>query len=310
MEAQDRKQAERVRDAAAQALARRFAGPHELQPEQGGLSNHVFRSLTSDGEVVVRVGVDVAKHEAFRREARVAARAREAQIPAPEVLCVTEEDGLAVMISRAMPGALARDHPERLRTLQDLGAMARRIHAIRTCGFGGDFSFDGMCAQDEEGWREWLLADYRAEARIATLARQQLISGEQAEEMRRALEQMAGLPDAPVLNHGDLRLKNVLVDEDGAITGLLDWENCRSARGPYWDISVALHDLWVDQAQAFLDGYGMEQAEVQAAAPLWRLFNALNYVPEVTRALQESDTETLERIRTRFSGALDLFGQR
>lgn len=58
-----------------------------------------------------------------------------------------------------------------------------------------------------------------------------------------------------------------------------------------------------------LKGYGMGEDEVRAAAAAWRLFNALNYAPEVARALQADDQETLERIRTRFSGALDLFGE-
>jgi hypothetical protein len=61
--------------------------------------------------------------------------------------------------------------------------------------------------------------------------------------------------------------------------------------------------------QAFLKGYGMTEAEVHANAPAWRLFNALNYAPEVEHALDAGDDEALERIRIRFSGALDLFGE-
>lgn len=172
------------------------------------------------------------------------------------------------------------------------------------------FRFEGDSDCNGQGWDDWLLGEFDAEGRIGKLIEHRLISAEQEDELRQALAQMTALAGAPVLNHGDLRLKNVLVDEEGTITGLLDWENCLSARGPHWDIGVALHDLWVDQAQAFLEGYGMDDATVRAVAPLWRLFNALNYAPEVDRAVEAGDGETLERIRTRFSGALDLFGAR
>lgn len=297
----------RALQAAKQCLARLFASaPDDLQPETGGLSNTVFRARLAGAEMIVRVGEADSKLDVFRREERVTHKVREAGIPAPEVLCVTEEEGLAVMVARALPGAVARDHPERLRTLEDLGALAaQRIHAIRTFGFGGDFRFepDGSALD----WRGWLLGEYDADARIRILAGHGLISFAQEDALRRTLDRMAALPAEAVLNHGDLRLKNVLVDEAGAIVGLLDWENCVSVRGPYWDISVALHDLWVDQAQAFLGGYGMDEQAVRLAAPFLRLFNTLNYAPEVERSVKAGDHETLERIRLRFSGALDLF---
>jgi hypothetical protein len=75
-----------------------------------------------------------------------------------------------------------------------------------------------------------------------------------------------------------------------------------------WDVSVALHDLWVDQIEAFLDGYGMSADQVRAHMPVWRLFNALNYAPEVQHPANSGDEQGLERIRVRFSGAFDLFG--
>ncbi|WP_245433814.1 phosphotransferase [Methylocystis hirsuta] len=36
---------------------------------------------------------------------------------------------------------------------------------------------------------------------------------------------------SPVLNHGDMRLKNVVADASGAITAVIDWECCASNVG-------------------------------------------------------------------------------
>lgn len=299
-------------DARAEGAARGALGawagtdPRALSRVGDGLSNHVFEADFDDRRVIVRLR-PAEEGAAFARERRVIERVRRAGVPAPEPLALGEEDGFAFMILRRLPGAIARDHPERLRTLRELGALAkRRIHAIRTEGYGcGDGFGDDAPLGD---WPGWLAQDYRAEARLDLLRRHQLITAARADELRERLAEVAAWSAPPVLNHGDLRLKNVLVDDEGAIVAVLDWENSLSAPGPHWDLSIALHDLWVDQVEAFLDGYGMDPAEVRAAAPVWRLFNTLNYVPEVQRALNERDTEKLEQIRTRFSGALDLFG--
>lgn len=299
--------AARAEEAAKAAVSRRFGdAPTSLSAATGGLSNHVFHVETASEALVVRLGPAGTKSNAFERERMVIARVREAGVPAPEVLALDEVDGLAVMIARRLPGEIAKDHPERLRTLLDLGALAaERIHVIRTHGFGCDFSFEG---EAQGNWRDWLTHDYDANGRLATLHGQALISEHREAELRETLAGVSEWSGEGILNHGDLRLKNVMVDQDGSILGLIDWEDSRSTLTPHWDLSVALHDLWVDQIQAFLKGYGLDEAQMRSAAPIWRLFNTLNYAPEVERALEAGDEDCLEQIRTRFSGAFDLFG--
>ena len=50
-------------------------------------------------------------------------------------------------------------------------------------------------------------------------------------------------------------MKNVIVNEAGEIKAILDWEDCSSNCAPYWDFSIALHDLSIDGKQKFLEGY-------------------------------------------------------
>lgn len=303
-------EAQKAMAAAKAAFSRQFGHPPEkLEAASGGLSNHVFEVAGADAEVVIRLGLaDDGKSEGFARERRVIDRVSRAGVPAPEVVAVGEVDGFAFMITRRAPGTIGANAPRRLRTLKDLGALAaQRVHTIRTSGFGRDFGFEAG-AGGTVGWRDWLLAEKRALASLDLLRKQAVISERRFAALRDTLDSVAGWTDEPVLNHGDLRLKNVVVDGDGAIVALIDWEASVSAPGPHWDLSLALHDLWVDQMQAFLDGYGLTQAQVRSAAPAWRLFNALNYAPRVERALAAADHDALEHIRTRFSGALDLFG--
>jgi len=58
-----------------------------------------------------------------------------------------------------------------------------------------------------------------------------------------------------------LRLKNVILDEKRRITAIIDWEECMSQIAPYWELSIALHDLTMDEKQSFLDGYGLDLKE-------------------------------------------------
>ncbi len=65
-----------------------------------------------------------------------------------------------------------------------------------------------------------------------------------------------------------MRLKNVVVDDRGTITAVIDWEFCTSNLAPYWDLSVALHDLSIDAKQQFLVGYGLRDSKVREIAQL------------------------------------------
>ena len=109
------------------------------------------------------------------------------------------------------------------------------------------------------------------------------------------------------MNHGDLRLKNVIVDDEGRIQAILDWENCSSNLAPQWELSLALHDLSIDSKQEFLRGYGLKPDEIIAMAPLLKALNVINYAPHVKRAVERNDSDRLEWYRLRFSGALDLY---
>jgi hygromycin-B 4-O-kinase len=121
------------------------------------------------------------------------------------------------------------------------------------------------------------------------------------------LASAASRPSVPALNHGDLRLKNVVVDARGVITSIIDWEDCTSSLAPEWDWSVALHDLSIDEKQEFLRGYGASRQRVAELSPTVKALNILNYVPEIERLAAHQQSTLLDRVRVRLSGALDLY---
>lgn len=299
----------------AESVARHILGSQfgasgaELLPKEDARTNYVVEAVTGHGPVVLRMGPAAEAKARFERERCVTARVRDEGIPAPEVMCSGESAGWAYMILRRMPGRPATNHPRRLEILNEAArAAATQIHRIRTIGFGFDFSLDGMpCGKGESTWAGWLIGVLGADRRLEFLRLHGIISDRQFGRLLETLQAVEEWSYPPVLNHGDLRLKNLLVDETGKILGMVDWERCVSAIGPHWDLGIALHDLGVDEKEAFLDGYGLSPDEVLRLVPVWRLFNALNYFPAVRRRVGSGSAEALARIRNRFRGALDLY---
>jgi aminoglycoside phosphotransferase (APT) family kinase protein len=156
-------------------------------------------------------------------------------------------------------------------------------------------------------WADFLKNHLRASDRLAVLVQHAMLDRRAAKAVRDCVATMQRWSGPPVLQHGDLRLKNLLVDRDGKVVALIDWDDCLSAIGPHWDLALALHDLSIDQKQAFLDGYGMPDDAVRAAAPFWKALNILNYAPVIEGLAEAGDERTLAAYRLRLAGAFDLY---
>jgi hygromycin-B 4-O-kinase len=102
-----------------------------------------------------------------------------------------------------------------------------------------------------------------------------------------------------------MRLKNMLLDDNGKIQAILDWENCTSNLAPYWELSIALHDLCIDEKEAFLEGYGLAPRDYAKLALGVKTLNILNYAPTIDEALKTKNRARLDSLRARLHGALD-----
>lgn len=297
--------------------ARRMAGtvlkhllgkaPRRVVPLTGGLSNFVFEAAHPDGALVVRLSPDPGKIKGYLKEQWAMAQAREEGVPVAEVLEIgTTPIPFPFMVLRKVAGNEATHHPDRFAVLHEMGRLARLIHGIRTSGFGNTFDWSGNQLSRKESWADYLAREYQGEDRLALLQRLDMLPARSVKALRATWREVMRWEPDPVLNHGDLRLKNVVVGKDGKVGALLDWELSQSHAAPYWDLSIALHDLSVDAKEAFLEGYGMAPKAVMEAAPVLRLFNLLNYSAAIERAERERDRKTLARLRARLHGALDL----
>jgi aminoglycoside phosphotransferase (APT) family kinase protein len=293
-------------------LAKKIVEHHFGQPptrivyKRSGLSNNVFVVNHVEGQFVVRISPEPEKMEAFKKELWTTQKVREAGVPSPEVLAVGNIGSEPYMISRRVTGAEATHHPRRGHIVNEIGRYAQIINSIRTTNFGSNFDWTTNGPQHST-WAEYLDNEWQIEQRLAVFAQHQILSTQQIQKLRNIIDDTRTMSFEPSLNHGDLRLKNVIVDEDGEIAAIVDWEDCLSTIAPPWELSISLHDLSIDEKDLFIEGYGLNPKQVQEMSPLIKAFNIVNYSNAIAGAAESGDDKSLAQFRLRLSGALDLY---
>jgi hygromycin-B 4-O-kinase len=188
-----------------------------------------------------------------------------------------------------------------------MGRCAALINSVVSTGFGSTFDWSSNQLSRNETWSDYLEKELQVEARLQVLEKHRMLPPTDLKKLRSIFKDMSRWAPKSSLNHGDIRLKNVIVDEGGELTAVIDWENCTSNLSPHWELSLALHDLSIDEKQELLSGYGLRKKEILEIAPFIKALNIINYAPEVERLTELKDAARIEQYRTRLSGALDLY---
>ncbi|MGY6637396.1 MAG: phosphotransferase [Erythrobacter sp.] len=204
----------------ARVCSRAGLGALSVAPQRltGGAVMESWRFACGDTAFVLRRAPSLAFMEGrpygHRVEAALIEAARGKGVTAPEVVAVLEEgDGLGSgFIMRALPGTadpkviLACDDPGAL--LRQIARDLARIHRLRPADVP-----QGVPVMDTRT----AIADLKAQFIEAGGDRPIIALG------LKWLEDNCPAPVEPVLNHGDYRMGNLLV-EGSSLTGVLDWE--------------------------------------------------------------------------------------
>ena len=193
-----------------------------LEPITQGWGNESWKVDCALGPLIAKVGLawsDVAK---WRASASALDLARGAGIPAPEMLAFVDSaqalDGRIFRVFRYIEGTTARvDAPAAL--FRELGATMRRLHSIEASSFTSRLGDDGFARWSEfleHRWPAMIGRAERAGVDPTLIARSQEVATDLAAEVDGVVR--------PSLCHRDLYLDNVLVDEQGALAALLDFD--------------------------------------------------------------------------------------
>lgn len=298
----------RYRQLANKIVEKHFGTPpRRIVYQRSGKTNFVFAVNHVEGQFVIRISPDAEPMETFGKELWASQKVREAGVPSPDVLAVGNDIGSEpYMISRRVTGAEATHHPQRDRIIHEMGRYARMINSIRTRDFGSNFDWTNK-GPKHHTWADYLEKEWNVERRLQLFTKHKILLPRDVSKLRKIIEETRMLHIQPCLNHGDLRLKNVIVDEDGDIAAIVDWEDCLSTIAPQWELSIALHDLSIDEKHLFIDGYGLDSEEMAAMSSLIKAFNIVNYSNALARAADASDHKSLAEFKLRLTGGLDLY---
>jgi len=310
-------------------------GPFEFEVIAGGHSNLTYRVVGSDGAAfVVRrppLGHRLASAHDMSREHRVIAALQDSAVPvAPALgLCIDETvNGAPFYVMGFVDGHVIRDRETAERSL---GLQGRRhageslvdtmaaIHAVdlEAVGLGDLGRHEGYIARQLKRWYgQWNDQKTREVPAV--------------DDVFAALSQRIPEQGPATLVHGDYRLDNCIVGDDGGVRAVLDWEIC-TLGDPLADLGL-LQVYWTgpgdelsawggsaSTAEGFLDradltaryeavsGRDLSQLPFYVSFAYWKLACILQgvYFRYLGGALGSRDPAELEPFNVQIDGAAE-----
>jgi tRNA A-37 threonylcarbamoyl transferase component Bud32 len=231
-----------------------------------GSVNKVFMVEATNTKLVVRIGDNNESLEEYTKEAWCIDKAAELGVPVATVLDVGVFEEHAYILQEYIAGDEGRDTLfPRSHVWRQLGKYARLIHSIEVAGFGMKLS-DLTEGDFRESWLEYLNYNIESLNENDELIRLKVVTQSQSRVITTIFEDLKGKVFNFGLNHGDLSLKNVIVDEFGNVN-LLDWGSAEASIVPHHDLIQLLKMNMVENdpddadIRSFLDGYGISHSE-------------------------------------------------
>jgi len=250
----------------------------EIEPIIGkGAVNQVFLVKTKNEPVIVRLNDDRQAYAIFEKERWCMEQARLLGIPGPDVISIGTYGEVAYMVLTVVEGTHGEDTDfDKRKVWRRLGGYARIFHSIKVQGFGENIvdpkkgifkapkhdNFDGT-------WRGFIKYNVESLTEDDELRKRNVLTKEQSTTIKERFEGLYEKAFQFGIIHGDLSLKNTIVNDDG-IVALLDWGSAHVTIVPHFEI-VELIRSQIDQGYPsdlelweFLEGYGFSKSDYVA----------------------------------------------
>jgi aminoglycoside phosphotransferase (APT) family kinase protein len=233
-----------------------------------GSVNKVFIVEAPNTKLVIRINDQKESLQEYTKEAWCIDKAAVSGVPVATVIDVGVIEEHAYMVQAFIAGDEGRDSQlPRSHIWRQLGRYARLIHSIEVAGFGLQLQ-DLTQGDSRESWLEYLNYNIESLNENDKLIKLKVVTQSQSSIIRAIFEDLKRVPFNFGLNHGDLSLKNVIVDESGKVN-LLDWGSAEASIVPHHDLIQMLKMNMLENdpddaaIQSFLNGYGISQFEFE-----------------------------------------------
>ncbi|WP_309119277.1 phosphotransferase [Paenibacillus sp.] len=257
-----------------------------------GITNQVCVVETKSHKVVVRMN-DKDTYPSFIKEKWCIEQAVAVGIPGPEVLSIGIVDETAYMIQAFVEGVNGLDSTvPKSDVWRKLGEYARLIHSIQVKGYGGnlinpvDGEFQSPSHAGSDGsWQGYVQYNINSLTENDRLIELGVITQMESQRVKELFENLKSEPFRFGLDHGDLSIKNAIVNQANQVI-LLDWNaevnvvpHATVARLMHYQILGIEESPNVEEFTSFMVGYGISEKELSVTRHflLLRAFDNLRW---------------------------------
>lgn len=268
-----------------------------------GITNRVYVTETAGGQKYIARLNEATSLNEFKKELWASEKARGEGVTTPQILRVGVDGGTAYSIQEHIEGIHGTDYESASKIWQDMGVAARLIHSVPTSGFGDRI--------DEQGnflgsWNDYLSYNIESLTETDFLLQDGILTKEQSIKIKTLLEKLRDTHLNFGLVHGDLSLKNTLVDNQEK-TWIIDWGSAHSHIIPHYDLIEILQssiDASSKEFQSFLVGYGYtiedfnKISEEIYSVMILRAVDKVRWAKDRKPELLEGKVNTLKKVLT------------
>lgn len=257
-----------------------------------GIANQVCVVETENHKVVVRMN-DKDTFPEYVKEKWCIEQAAAVGIPGPEVLSIGIVDETAFMIQAFVEGDNGLDSTvTKTDVWRKLGEYAKLIHSIQVKGYGGNLvdpvhgEFHSPSHAGSDGsWQGYVQYNINCLTKHDPLIELGVITQAELQRVRELFENLKREPFRFGLDHGDLSIKNVIVNQANRVI-LLDWNaeinvvpHVTVARLMQYQILGIEESPNAEELEAFMDGYGLSEEDLSVTRHflLLRAFDNLRW---------------------------------
>ncbi|MDQ6422779.1 aminoglycoside phosphotransferase family protein [Paenibacillus sp. LHD-117] len=269
-----------------------------------GITNQVCVVETESRKVVVRMN-DKDSFPSFIKEKWCIEQAAAVGIPGPEVLSVGMVDETAYMIQTFIHGDNGVDSKvPKSDVWRQLGEYAKLIHSIQVKGYGenlidpehGEFQSPSHAGSDGswQGYVQYNINSLTEHDRLIELG---VITQMESRRVRTLFENLKKKTFRFGLNHGDISLKNTIVNQANQVI-LLDWGNAEVSVVPHSTVAQLMHyqilgleeGPSIEEFNVLMDGYGISEKDLSETRHLLllRAFDTLRWAIDQSPDLIDS----------------------
>ncbi|MGO4547176.1 phosphotransferase [Paenibacillus sp. 2TAB23] len=241
-----------------------------------GFVNQVCVVETESRKVVVRMNNKDA-YSSYMKEKWCIEQAATVGIPGPTVLSIGIVDETAYMIQAFVDGENGLDSTIlKSDVWRQLGEYAKRIHAIQVKGYGenlidpvhGEFHSPPHPGSDGS-WLGYVQYNINSLTEYDRLIELGVLTQTESLKVRKLFENLKERTFRFGLNHGDISLKNTIINQANQVI-LLDWENAEVSVVPHGAVNQLMQYQLLgseegprmEDLNAFLDGYGINAEDL------------------------------------------------